>query len=164
MTAERGDHDPTSSGGRDDAAAFDAFVREVRPRLERAFGLLRGRDGGLDATSEALTWAWEHWSRLQTMDNPAGYLYRVGVSRTRGRKRIFPPVPNPTVDPSGFEPGLAPALARLSDRQRTAVVLVHGCAWSHAEVAEALGISRSSVANHVTRALASLRTDLGVKS
>lgn len=141
--------------------AFDRFVTDVEPRLRRALVSLRGREAGRDATAEALGWAWEHWDRLRGMDNPAGYLYRVGTTRSRprpaGHLRVEPPAGEPS-----FEPGLAPALERLSDRQRDAVVLVHGCGWSLQEVATALDISKSSVAVHVRRGLKQLRLDLGV--
>lgn len=143
-------------------AAFRSFVEEVEPRLRRAFTLLRGVDDGMDATAEALAWAWQHWAEVQAMANPAGYLYRVGSSRTRRRLPRFSPPPVPAAAP-GFEPGLVPALARLSRRQRTAVVLVHGCGWTHQEVADALDVSRSSVGTHVDRAMAQLRKDLGVE-
>jgi RNA polymerase sigma-70 factor (ECF subfamily) len=146
----------------DRRAAFTTFAAEVEPRLRRAFTLLRGIDDGREATAEALGWAWEHWDQVVTMDNPAGYLYRVGQSRTRPKPERFAPPPTPS-DAPGFEPGLVPALSRLSDRQRTAVVLVHGCGWTHQEVADALELSRSSVATHVERALAQLRTELGVQ-
>lgn len=141
--------------------AFGAFVAEVEPRLRRAFTLLRGPEAGSDATAEALAWAWEHWAELEEMANPAGYLYRVGQSRSRWKPERFAPPPTPP-DAPGFEPGLAPALGRLSARQRTAVVLVHGCGWTHQEVADALELSRSSVATHVDRALTQLRSELGV--
>ncbi|HRW36117.1 MAG: sigma-70 family RNA polymerase sigma factor [Acidimicrobiales bacterium] len=146
----------------DAGTAFSAFVEEVEPRLRRAFTLLRGAEGGREATAEALAWAWEHWDEVQAMANPAGYLYRVGQSRTRWRPERFAPPPVPA-DAPGFEPALVPALGRLTSRQRTAVVLVHGCGWTHQEVADALELSRSSVATHVERALALLRAELGVE-
>jgi RNA polymerase sigma-70 factor (ECF subfamily) len=142
-------------------ADFGAFVAEVEPRLRRAFTLLRGVDDGKDATAEALAWAWQHWDEVQAMANPAGYLYRVGSSRTRPRRARFAPPPTPA-DAPGFEPGLVPALTRLSARQRTAVVLIHGCGWTHQEVADALDVSRSSVGTHVDRGMAQLRKELGV--
>jgi DNA-directed RNA polymerase specialized sigma24 family protein len=40
--------------------------------------------------------------------------------------------------------------------------LVHGFEYTHQEVADLLGISRSSVQNHVERGLARLRTELEV--
>ncbi len=141
---------------------FTTFAAEVEPRLRRAFTVLRGSEDGRDATAEALAWAWEHWHEIQEMENPAGYLYRVGSSRTRRRRRRLPDPPV-TRDAPGFEPGLQPALGKLSARQRAAVVLVHGCGWTHQEVADALGVSRSSVGTHVDRAMRRLRSELGVE-
>jgi RNA polymerase sigma factor (sigma-70 family) len=61
------------------------------------------------------------------------------------------------------EPGLPRALQRLSRRQRTAVVLIHGFQWTHAEVAGLLGVARGTVERHEQRALQRLRRDLGVE-
>jgi RNA polymerase sigma-70 factor (ECF subfamily) len=143
-----------------DRAAFTAFVAEVEPRLRRALVALRGPELGRDATAEALAWAWASWPRVTTMANPAGYLYRVGSSRTRPRRLRLTPAETPA-SALVFEPGLGPALGRLTEKQRTAVVLVHGCGWTHQEVADALGISRSSVGTHVDRAMTRLREELG---
>ena len=141
--------------------AFAAFVTDAEPRLRRSLCALRGAAVGREAVAEALAWAWEFWDRVVEMENPVGYLYRVGVSRTRDRRHGFPPQ-HPGPEPSGFEPGLHPALAALTERQRTAVVLVHGCGWSYQEVADALDVSKSSVGTHVARALEQLRAELGV--
>lgn len=141
--------------------AFSQFVTEVEPRLRRALVALRGAEAGRDATAEALAWAWEHWPEVEAMANPAGYLYRVGQSRSRWKPERFAPAVVAPTDGFGFEPGLVPALGRLTDRQRTAVVLVHGCGWSLQEVADALDVSKSSVATHVERAMAQLRHELG---
>ena len=144
----------------DDRLAFTSFVARVEPRLRRALTALRGPELGRDATAEALAWAWANWSSIEEMANPVGYLYRVGSSRTRPRRERGLPVPEPA-EGHGYEPGLGPALAALSERQRAAVVLVHGCGWTHQEVADALGVSRSSVGTHVDRAMARLRHELG---
>jgi RNA polymerase sigma-70 factor (ECF subfamily) len=134
---------------------------EVEPRLRRAFVGSRGLDGAYDATAEALAWAWEHWSEVKALENPVGYLYRVGQSRSRTRKQGH----LPAVVASGVpdvEPGLVPALRALSDQQRTAVWLVHGCGWSYEEAAEAMAITASAVGTHVSRALSALRQKLEV--
>lgn len=146
----------------DQRTAFTAFVAEVEPRLRRALVALRGREAGRDATAEALAWAWEHWDQVQAMDNPAGYLYRVGSSRSREKRRALLPAAAVAASPA-FEPGLAPALANLTERQRSAVVLVHGCGWSYSEVAEAIGVTKSSVGTHVARGMEQLRTALGTE-
>lgn len=143
---------------------FGDFVVEMRPRLVRAFVSCRGTDGAADAAAEALAYAYEHWARVREMDNPGGYLYRVGQSRTRPRRRP-PTLPSPgEVDLPDVEPELVPALLELPESQRTAVWLVHACGWRYAEVAEALDTTKSMVGNHVSRALDTLRSRLEVSS
>jgi RNA polymerase sigma factor (sigma-70 family) len=60
------------------------------------------------------------------------------------------------------ERDLPVALGRLSDRERAAVVLVHGVGWSYAEVADLFGIGKSTVQKHVDRGMGKLRRRLGV--
>jgi RNA polymerase sigma-70 factor (ECF subfamily) len=142
-------------------AEFDDFVREVEPRLRRAFVGCRGVDGAHEATAEAMAYAWEHRTRVLAMENPAGYLYRVGQSRTKARRRIGLPSPADLRLPE-VEPALIPALLDLPDQQRTAIWLVHACGWTYAEAADAMEISRSAIGTHVSRALDALRRALEV--
>ena len=60
------------------------------------------------------------------------------------------------------EPELSTALAELTERQRVCVALVVGHSYTLDEIAELLGISKSSVRSHVDRALEHLRDRLGV--
>jgi RNA polymerase sigma factor (sigma-70 family) len=146
----------------DVSAAFDgfaAFFADVQPRLQRAFIAMYGHERGRDATAEALAYAWEHWNDVRQMVNPTGYLFRVGQSRTRPRRTAVErrELHEPRY---WFEPDLAPALKRLSGRQRTAVVLVHGFEWSLQEVAELIGCRKSTVQRHLERGLEKLRRAL----
>lgn len=142
--------------------AFDAFIADARPRLARAFVAAFGADRGEDALAEALGYAWEHFAALAAMGNPVGYLYRVGESRTRSRRRrAVLPMPV-TIGLPAIEPALVGALRGLSERQRVCVVLASGFQWSHQEIADLLGLSRSSVQNHVERAMQHLRNAIGV--
>jgi RNA polymerase sigma factor (sigma-70 family) len=68
----------------------------------------------------------------------------------------------PDADDHSFEPGLPAALAGLTQRQRVAVVLVHGYGYTLREVAELTGIRQTTVQNHLNRGLARLRSTLGV--
>ena len=97
------------------------------------------------------------------MANPAGYLYRVGQSRTRPRKSPALFAPRPEGEPAWVEPELLSGLGELTEAQRTAVVLVHAYGWTHPEVAELTGVSASSVQTHLDRGLAKLRRTLGVE-
>ena len=88
----------------DDEVTFTALVAGVEPRLRRAFVAAYGPDTGRETLAEVLAWAWEHLDRVRGLDNPAGYLWRVGrtASRRRLRRARFE-VPFPEV------PGLAAA-------------------------------------------------------
>jgi DNA-directed RNA polymerase specialized sigma24 family protein len=154
---------PTEISERDDAAgAFSVFFAEAEPKLRRAFVAAYGAERGREAASEALAWAWEHWAKVQAMSNPLGYLYRVGQTRSRRRPIVFAVEPTASAAPE-FEPGLAPGLAELTERQRVAVVLIRGFGWTHREVAELTGTSVTTVQNHLERGLRSLRQTLGVR-
>jgi len=152
--------EPTASDS-DKAAAFTRFVESAEPRLRIALAASLGQEQGRDAVSEAFAWGWEHWDRLAAMENPIGYLYRVGRSSIRDPKRpVFAPAP--VSQQPRIEPGLPAALKRLSERQRVVVVLVHGFDWTHVEVADLLGVNPPTVATHLRRALAKLRKSLKV--
>ncbi len=143
--------------------AFTSFVREVGPRLNQALICFAG-EAGRDAASEALLYGWQRWDRVRRMDNPAGYLYRVGLSRVRRdlRKRpvVFPEPPNGELP--WVEPKLVGALAGLSHRQRATVVLIHGFGWTVREVADVMGIAAGTVQRHDERAMRKLRLSLKV--
>lgn len=143
--------------------SFTAFVKEIEPRLRRALAVAGGIEQGSEACADALAYAWENWDRVSQMDNPGGYLFRVGRSRVRGRKTPRPTFPAPPADSSPWvEPGLPPALSRLTESQRIAVWLIHGFEWTQNEVADLLGISVSSVRKHLARGERKLRRALGV--
>jgi len=149
-----------------EAAAFTTFVERVGRPLRQALIAAYGPEVGADVTAEAFAYAWENWSRVSQMKNPAGYLYRVGQSRARrGIFRKPPPFEPPQLPgpQKWFEPELAPAIAALSEKQRAAVVLVHGYGWTITEVAEMWGVTFPTVRAHIDRALTSLRKRLGVE-
>ena len=142
---------------------FTTFVREFEIRLRESMISAFGGEAGRDAAAEALIYGWEHWDRVAQMENPAGYLYKVGLSRGRKALRRTRPLFDPAevVAIPDMEPRLPEALAGLSERQRTAVVLIHCFQWTHSEVAELLGLSKTTVQNHLERGMARLRRQIG---
>ncbi len=151
--------DPGVTDDGDASDGFERFVTDSEPQLRRALVAAYGPERGREATAEALGWAWEHWHQVQAMDRPIGYLYRVGQSRTRSRK--VPPT-SPATDSIDAlpDPELFEALRQLTERQRIAVVLVHGFGYTLRDVADLLGIRTTSVQNHVERGLRRLRHHL----
>jgi len=142
---------------------FEVFVRSEGPRLRAALVAAFGAEVGADATADALSYGWEHWDRVETMENRVGYLFRVGQNvgrRARRPSRLFPPVEDSYLP--RFEPGLLPALAALSEQQRIIVVLVHGYGWSMTDVAALLDVSHSTIRTHIGRALSHLQKALEV--
>ena len=140
---------------------FDAFLTRVGPRVHRALVAAYGVRDGREAAQDALAWAWENWPRVQSMRNPAGYLFRVGqtaAKRSRPRDLV---VSSPMTDSIWMDAvvdhNLMEALDRLPDRQRVAVVLVHGHGYTFREAAELLDVNPSTVRIHLQRALAKLR-------
>lgn len=68
----------------------EQFLVEHLEYLGRAFVASFGLERGQEALAEAMAYAWEHWTELKEMGNPVGYLYRVGQSRSRFRRRRVP--------------------------------------------------------------------------
>ncbi len=140
-------------------AGFRAFVEQAEPRLRRAFVAAFGPERGLEATAEALAYAWESWQTLRTFENPVGYLYKVGRSRTRSRKvrRLFARPENPD---HWTEPNLGRGLSSLPEPERVAVVVVY-CTDMTRNEAAAKKITESALQKRAERGLAKLRRTMG---
>ena len=144
---------------------FEEFVATVGRQVRAGLVAANGAQVGADAAAEAMAYAWEHWERVRAMDNPAGYLYRVGQTAARRDRRHEHPdrlFPEPEPHDVEIEPGLLPALEHLSEMQRVCVVLVHGYGYGQTEAAELLDISPSSVRTHLDRGMRTLRDQLEV--
>jgi len=144
---------------------YVAFVAALEPRLRHALAARFGAERGEEAYCEALAYAWQHWERVREMENPIAYLFTVGRSRTRRmvRARVSYPVSESANFERRIEPKLVRALEHLSGRQRTAVVLVVAFGWSFSEVADVMHVTKGTVQRHVTRAMVTLRRELGVE-
>ena len=143
---------------------FVAFVETNERRIRHALTATLGFEAGKDAAAEAFAYGWEHWERVRVMANPVGYLYTVGRSKGRRllspRNPVFPAIPEDRTP--WLEPGLPAALAGLPERERTVVLLLHGYGWHMSEVADTLGVSKSTVQTHAERGMRKLRHKLGV--
>jgi len=143
---------------------FVEFVETHEARLRQALTAAMGIEAGREAAAEAFAYGWEHWERVGVMVNPVGYLYTVG--RSKGRRLLsmarpaFPSIPEDRTP--WFEPGLPAALAGLPERERTVVLLLHGYGWHMSEVADTLGVAKSTVQTHAERGMRKLRHKLGV--
>ena len=147
-----------------DEAGFDAFVAGRSAALSRTAYLLTG-DHHLaqDLVQAALLQAAKHWGRIHT--SPEAYvrraMYHQNISWWRRRKVAEAPL--------SFHDGAAAApytdlrltldqaLARLTPKQRTVLVLRFYEDLTEVETARALGISAGTVKSTSRQALARLR-------
>jgi RNA polymerase sigma factor (sigma-70 family) len=144
---------------------FEREIPSLERTLSRAFAARFGLDVGSEVTAEVVGFAWEHWERVVAMDNPSGYLYRVGQSAARRhvrwqRRRVDLPTEPRWDDAPALQGDVFDALARLKPDHRVAVLLVHGYSFTYREVAALLGVSDSAVTNYVHRGLTRLRSIL----
>ncbi|MER7459529.1 SigE family RNA polymerase sigma factor [Micromonospora sp. NPDC126480] len=156
----------------DPDASFERFYRTHVDRIHRALALATG-DVGLarEAADEAMARAYARWDRIQKLDNPAGWVFRVGLnwatSWWRKVRRERPPAPDDSDAPAaGPDPvGMAArsALDQLPTAQRAVIVCRVLLDLSTAETAAVLDLTEGTVKSRLSRGLAGLRTALAEK-
>jgi RNA polymerase sigma factor (sigma-70 family) len=141
---------------------FEQFAGDARPQLQRALVARYGVEIGIEATSDAMAYAWENWTRVGAMDNALGYLWRVAQTSVRRHHRwnTRPTYPAERATDASDRIELPPALWKLRPDVRVALLLVHGYEWTYDEVAALLDVPLSTVRNHVHRGLKKLRDEL----
>jgi len=135
--------------------SFETFFEDEKDRLLRALSVITGSRGEAeDLAQEAFTRVFERWETVGRMDDPAGYLQRTAMNLFRSQyrrarialKRAAALVPQRDV----FEvvedrDAATQAIARLTPRQRAALVLTEALGYSGEEAGRLLGIKASTV-------------------
>lgn len=149
--------------------AFEDWYRQAYPGLvESIVRAVGDRALGVDAADEAAARAFERWERVAAMRSPNGWVYRVAVNVAKrhmartGRDAdaaILALAGRPAVaPPPGNEAWLL--VPTLPLRQRTAIVLRHAAGLTEAGIAEAMGVTRSTVSSTLASAHDNLRRKL----
>lgn len=154
------------------AITFEDFCDAHLEGLARYARLLcPDRFDAQDLLQDALFAAHLRWDRVGKMEHPAAYVRTIITSKhlktvqrwsfRHVRVTDTGDMPDtPVGDPSGLindRDQLRALLQSLTPRQRTAVVLRHFVGLPDAQIAAELGISTSTVASLISRALTSLR-------
>jgi RNA polymerase sigma-70 factor (ECF subfamily) len=148
------------------AADFAAFYRQNYANVARALGVTLGDwDLGSEAADEAMARCYMHWPTIHNYDNPAGWVYRVGLNWARSvhrrLRRKYPLVERPVVElPPVADPQVHRAIERLDLHLRAVIICRFLLDLSTRDTAEALGIRPGTVKSRVNRALAKLQVML----
>ncbi len=152
----------------EDRAAFDAFVRARLPQLVRFGRSLTGTtEAGQDLVQDALERTMLAWDRVDSRDDPEGYVRRVMVNRNIsiwrkfGRERATDTLLDRGTEDSPFDNDLWQALKFLPTKQRAVIALRYYEDMSEADIARTLGCSVGTVKSQASKALAKLRQSVG---
>ena len=142
----------------------DAFDRLFRIAYRSAYRLLGSREDAEDVAIDALTRASLHWRTVRTEPAPWVTTVSANLAIDIWRRRRRTPTYQPAQPADPFDSrriDLVRALERLPRRQRDTVVLRYFADLSESQTALALGVSTGSVKQHTSRAMASLKRELG---
>jgi RNA polymerase sigma factor (sigma-70 family) len=141
--------------------SFEDFYATTRPSVGRALALtLRNDDLARDAVDEAMARAYQRWSYVNRLDNPGGWVYRVGLNWSRSLLRklhrptpIWIAEPGSTAAPVVQDPTIDQALDTLNVDQRAVVVCRLLLGLDERSTADVLGIRPGTVKSRLARAL-----------
>ncbi|MBI5090136.1 MAG: RNA polymerase sigma factor [Actinobacteria bacterium] len=141
--------------------SFEDFYRTERSSIGRALAVtLRDPVLASEAIDEAMARAYQHWGRVAQLDNPGGWVYRVGLNWSRSVvRRLVRPAPIWMTGPDSIpaptiaDPAIDRALEHLTVDQRAVVVCRLLLNLSEAQTADALGIKPGTVKSRLHRAL-----------
>jgi RNA polymerase sigma-70 factor (ECF subfamily) len=143
-------------------AAFEEFFETQRPPLFRAL-LLVTHDAGEaeEILQDAFCKIWERWDTVRGMESPTGYLYRTALNAHRSTYRrtvraakrvVSPPQTQDPFEEIAARDEAVRALARLTPRQRAAVVVTELLGYSTDEASRVLKIRPGTVRTLVSQA------------
>ncbi len=137
------------------AHTFESFFEDEKDRLLRVLSVITGsRAEAEDIAQEAFTRVFERWDSVRSMENPSAYLYKTAMNGFRSEyrraalslKRVVGMGPAEDVFQAVEDRELAAqSLARLTPRQRAALVLTEALGYSGEEAGTLLGIRASTV-------------------
>jgi RNA polymerase sigma-70 factor (ECF subfamily) len=148
---------------------FEALYAQEHVRLFRALRLVTGdREEAEDAMHDAFIRLLERWERVGRLEDPVGYLYRTALNAVRMRARRARLAARRLAVRGAGDPmktvedqdRVDRALARLTIRQRAALVLVDLYRFTSEEAGRILDVSPVTVRRLVGKGRQRLREDL----
>ena len=148
-------------------STFELFFDANRKRLYGSFCLITGnRHEAEKIVQDAFLKMWERWDRVSRLDDPQGFLFRTAMNVFRNRARRAALAVRKLADAELRVDDLATVedrdelvrmLRALTERQRSALVLMDYLGYRSDEAAAILGIRASTVRVLSTKGRASVR-------
>lgn len=149
--------------------SFEEFFDAERSRLFRALVLVtRNAHEAEELMQDAFLKVWEKWERVGALEDPTGYLYRTAMNGSRSayrravlalRHTILPAAATDPYEEVEARDEALRSLARLTPRQRSAVVVTQLLGYGFDEAARILGIRPGTVRVLLSQARAALEAE-----
>lgn len=146
---------------------FREFFEDQHARLLKTLYFVTGnRSEAADLMQEAFLKLWERWDRIDTIEDPRAYLFRVALNgskmraraaRRAGRRVVPLGLVRDPFDEVELREDVRRMLLTLSPRQRAALVLLDLYGYGSEEAARIMGIRPSTVRALATQGRAVLR-------
>ena len=149
---------------------FDGFFADESDRLFRRLWLVtRDRSEAEEVMQDAFLSLYERWDRLSGVEDLRAYLYRTAFNAwnkrsrraSRGLRLALAPSRRDDVEAADARTVIGAALAKLTPRQRAAVVLTELLDLSSEEAGEILGIRAVTARVLTSQARTAMRSYLG---
>jgi RNA polymerase sigma-70 factor (ECF subfamily) len=146
--------------------SFEALFLDVHDRLYRALYFITGSSADAEELmQDAFLKLWERWDRLDTIEDPVAYLFRVALNGFRMRARrarvaarsLVPATSRDPFDDIDLREDVRRMLRRISPRQRTAIVLTEILGYDSEQAARIMGIRPTTVRVLASQGRAALR-------
>lgn len=151
--------------------SFEEFFEAEHERLYRALCLVtRNKHEAEEIMQDAFMSLWARWDRMTEVDDPTAYLYRTAMNAFRTRYRRAALAARKAIRLIPVDDGIAKveeqeaivrALAKLTPKQRAAIVLTQLLDFSSEEAGEFLGLSPGAVRTLASRGRTELRRQAG---
>jgi len=154
-------------------ARFDDFFIEKHDDLFKALYIVTGnRADAEELMQDAFLKLWERWDRIDTIDDPTAYLFRIALNAFRSRhRRAAVGLRKLTGDEVGrdafadaeMRADVRALLIACTPRQRAALVLVDLLGYPSEQAARILGVRPSTVRALATQGRRTIRTTEGAR-
>ena len=156
---------------REEPLDFSAFFADEHRALYKALYFVTGnRADASELMQDAFLRLWERWDRIDGIDDPRAYLFRVALNGFRMRARAarratrrLVPIASSSdpFDDVDLKEDLRRMLLDLSPRQRAALVLLDLYGYGSEEAGRILGVRPSTVRALASQGRAALRASGG---